>query len=166
MTSCAQAYDLMTSSLAIQWCKNLDAVFAGVSQCLGKVGVFQCATLGPRTLQQLKWAWAQVDDYQHVNEFVALATLHQVLAKYFMEVDIERELIELQYPSVQQLTKDLKQLGASNHNAQAAQAVQGLMGVGRLRNMVQAYESLRNDLGQLPITYEIYYIRAKTKVAT
>jgi len=63
---------------------------------------------------------------------------------------------------VQHLTKDLKQLGASNHNAHAAQ---GLMGVGRLRKMVQAYESLRDDEGQLPVTYEVYYIKAKTRVA-
>jgi hypothetical protein len=38
------------------------------------------------------------------------------------------------------------------------------MGVGRLRKMVQAYESLRDEKGQLPVTYEVYYIKAKTKV--
>ena len=32
----ASTYDLVTSSLAIQWCKNLDAVFAGVAQCLDR----------------------------------------------------------------------------------------------------------------------------------
>lgn len=159
----AQGFDLVISSLAIQWCKDLDAVFAGVAQCLGDGGVFHGATLGPQTLQELKWAWSQVDDYQHVNEFVALVTLRHLLAKHFLELDIEREIIELQYPSVQQLTKDLKQLGASNHNAHAAQ---GLMGVGRLRKMVQAYEGLRDISGQLPVTYEVYYIKAKVKLAT
>jgi len=101
-------------------------------------------------------------DYQHVNEFVALDTLRDTLKNHFVEVDIVCETIELKYQSVQQLTQDLKQLGASNHNAQAAQ---GLMGVGRLRKMVQAYESLRDDEGQLPVSYEIYYIKAKTKAA-
>jgi malonyl-CoA O-methyltransferase len=156
----AKSYDLVISSLSIQWCKDLDAVFSGVAQCLTEDGVFHCATLGPQTLNQLKWAWAQVDDYQHVNEFVALETLRNELDKHFVEVAIECEMIELKYPSVQQLTRDLKQLGASNHNTQAAQ---GLMGVGRLRKMVKAYECLRDGLGQLPVTYEVYYIKAKTK---
>jgi len=157
----SKAYDLVISSLAIQWCKDLDAVCFGVARCLAEGGVFHCATLGPQTLQQLKWAWSQVDDYQHVNEFVALEFLRDTLEKHFVEVDIVCESIELQYLSVQQLTKDLKQLGASNRNAQAAQ---GLMGVGRLRKMIQAYETLRDDEGQLPVTYEVYYITAKTKV--
>jgi len=159
----AKGYDVVISSLSIQWCKDLDAVFAGVAQCLAEDGVFHCATLGPQTLHQLKWAWSQVDNYQHVNEFVAFETLGNELNKHFSEVTIECETIELQYPSVQKLTKDLKQLGASNHNTQAAQ---GLMGVGRLRKMVQAYECLRDSLGQLPVTYEVYYIKAKTKAST
>jgi malonyl-CoA O-methyltransferase len=157
-----KGYDLITSSLAIQWCKNLDAVFSGVAHCLTEKGVFHCATLGPKTLHQLKWAWSQVDDYQHVNEFVSLETLRNTLKNHFEEVDIVCESIELKYLSVQKLTKDLKQLGASNRNAQASQ---GLMGVGRVRKMVQAYESLRDDEGQLPVTYEVYYITAKTKVS-
>jgi malonyl-CoA O-methyltransferase len=159
----AKGYDLVVSSLAIQWCKNLDAVFSGVAHCLSENGVFHCATLGPQTLHQLKWAWSQVDDYQHVNEFVALDTLRSALENHFLEVDIECELIELKYLSVHQLTKDLKQLGASNRNAHAAQ---GLMGVGRLRKMVKAYENLRDDQGQLPVTYEVYYITAKTQIGT
>ena len=157
----ARTYDLVTSSLAIQWCKNLDAVFSGVAHCLTEDGFFHCATLGPQTLHQLKWAWGQVDNYQHVNEFVPLEVLRKALKNHFVEVSVECRLIELKYKSVQQLTKDLKQLGASNHNAYAAQ---GLMGVGRLRKMVQAYESLRDQKGQLPVTYEVYYIKAKTKV--
>jgi len=157
----ANTYNLVISSLAIQWCKNLNAVFAGVAQCLAEDGTFHCATLGPQTLHQLKWAWGQVDDYQHVNEFVPLNVLRKALENHFVQVEIECEPIELKYKSVQQLTKDLKQLGASNHNARAAQ---GLMGVGRLRKMVQAYESLRDEKGLLPVTYEVYYIKAKNKV--
>lgn len=158
----AKGYDLIISSLAIQWCKDLDAVFSGVAHFLTEDGVFHCATLGPQTLHQLKWAWSQVDDYQHVNDFVSLDTLRNTLENHFVEVDIECESIELKYRSVQQLTKDLKQLGASNRNTQAAQ---GLMGVARLRKMIQAYESLRDSHGQLPVTYEVYYITAKTKVS-
>lgn len=159
----ANTYDLVISSLAIQWCKSIDDVFSGVAGCLKEEGTFHCATLGPKTLHQLKWAWSQVDDYQHVNEFVPLEVLREALHNHFVEVTIDCQPIELKYGSVQQLTKDLKQLGASNHNVQAAQ---GLMGVGRLRKMVLAYESLRDEEGQLPVTYDVYYIKAKTRVTS
>lgn len=159
----AKSYDLVISSLAIQWCKNLNHLFSGVAHCLTEGGSFHCATLGPQTLHQLKWAWSQVDDYQHVNDFVPLETLRAALANHFLEVEIECQPIELKCESVQQLMKDLKKLGASNHNAHAAK---GLMGVGRLRKMILAYESLQDDKGQLPVTYEVYYIKAKTRVAT
>lgn len=159
-TDLAGRYDLVISSLAIQWCHDLSAVFSGVAHCLAESGVFYCATLGPNTLHQLKWAWAQADGYQHVNEFVPLEVLRSKLQSQFLEVEVVRENIDLKYTSVQQLTKDLKQLGASNHNRQAAK---GLTGIGRVRKMVQAYETLRTEGGQLPVTYEVYYVKAKIK---
>ena len=64
----------------------------------------------------------------------------------------------LNYDKVQKLTRDLKDLGASNHNGQAAK---GLTGMGRLRQMVQAYESLRDETGKLPVTYQALYITGK-----
>jgi malonyl-CoA O-methyltransferase len=151
------SFDTVVSSLAIQWCSDLAALFSGVAQSLTPTGVFHAATLGPNTLHQLKWAWAQADDYQHVNEFVAKQALLAALNQHFEEVDLVTKEVVLSYDTVQKLTRDLKDLGASNHNAKAAP---GLTGVGRLRRMMQAYESLRDQNGQLPITYEVYFITA------
>ena len=152
------SFDTVVSSLAIQWCSDLVALFSGVAQSLTPTGVFHAATLGPNTLHQLKWAWAQADDYQHVNEFVAKQTLLAALNQHFDDVELVTKEVVLGYDTVQQLTRDLKDLGASNHNAQAAP---GLTGVGRLRRMMQAYESLRDENGQLPVTYEVYFITAR-----
>ncbi|HIG36687.1 MAG TPA: malonyl-ACP O-methyltransferase BioC [Oceanospirillaceae bacterium] len=152
------SFDTVVSSLAIQWCSDLVALFSGVAQSLTPAGVFHAATLGPNTLHQLKWAWAQADDYQHVNEFVAKQALQAALNQHFDDVELVTKEVVLGYDTVQQLTRDLKDLGASNHNAQAAP---GLTGVGRLRRMMQAYESLRDENGQLPVTYEVYFITAR-----
>lgn len=151
------SFDTVVSSLAIQWCSNLAALFSGVAKSLTPTGVFHAATLGPNTLHQLKWAWAQADDYQHVNDFVDKQTLLAALNQQFDEVELVAKEVVLGYDTVQQLSRDLKDLGASNHNAQAAP---GLTGVGRVRRMKQAYESLRDESGQLPITYEVYFITA------
>ena len=150
-------YDLVISSLAIQWCANLSGLFSGVAESLSPKGVFHCATLGPDTLGQLKWAWGQVDDYQHVNEFVPLDVLRAHLQQHFSKVTIVSKDVELGYDTVQQLTRDLKQLGASNHNQKAAP---GLTSMGRLRKMIKAYEQLRDSSGKLPVTYQVFYIEA------
>jgi len=157
------SFEAVVSSLAIQWCSDLSALFSGVAQSLTPTGVFHAATLGPNTLHQLKWAWAQADDYQHVNEFVAKQALLAALNQHFDEVELVVKEVVLSYDTVQKLTRDLKDLGASNHNTKAAP---GLTGVGRLRRMMQAYESLRDDNGQLPITYEVYFITATQPKAT
>lgn len=153
----AGSFNTVVSSLAIQWCSDLEALFSGVAYSLAPSGVFHCATLGPNTLHQLKWAWTQVDDYQHVNEFVDQQLLLTALNHHFDKVQLQVKEVVLSYDTVQQLTRDLKDLGASNHNAQAAP---GLTGVGRLRRMMQAYESLRDTSGRLPVTYEVYFITA------
>lgn len=162
LPDCEGHYDLVISSLAIQWCQNLDAVFEGVANCLKDDGVFYCATLGPDTLYQLKWAWSQVDDYQHVNDFVGAEQVRASLENYFSDIEIEQEPIQLEFPTVQQLINGLKKLGASNRNTSAAQ---GLTSAGKLRKMIDAYETLRGEDGLLPVTYDVIYITAKPRVS-
>lgn len=145
------------SSLAIQWCADLPALFSNMARVLEPGGEFVAATLGPNTLRELRWAWAQVDDYQHVNEFVSEETLQQSIMPTFASLDWHRELVELKFASVGEILRSLKQLGASNHNSGARH---GLTTKSQLKAMQQAYESLRDEQGQLTVTYEVFYLRA------
>lgn len=67
------------SNLALQWCQNLNAVFTGVRRLLQSNGQWVFSTFGPDTLNELRAAWARVDDFAHVNDFFSIEQLRDHL---------------------------------------------------------------------------------------
>ena len=51
-----QSIDSVFSNLALQWCRNLEAVFTGLKRALKPDGQLVFSTFGPQTLQELKSA--------------------------------------------------------------------------------------------------------------
>jgi len=153
----AGSVDLVFSSLTLQWCPDLDAVFAGFRRALKPRGLLNFATFGPDTLFELRAAWAQADGLAHVNQFTDMHDLGDGLVRAGLAepvLDVERYV--LTYPDAQGLMRDLKAIGAHNVNAGRAR---GMTGRGRLRAMQAAYEQYRRD-GVLPATYEVVFGQA------
>lgn len=149
------SYGLIFSSLAIQWCENLPALWAGIAHTLEQGAAAHIATLGPQTLRELRSAWAQVDHYRHVNQFASLASIQASLPAHLQLEQVKRELKVLPYTSLRQLTQELKSLGAYNINADRAA---GLTTPAKLRLLQQAYECYRQPDGTLPASYEVLYL--------
>ncbi len=152
----AGSVDLIFSSLAIQWCERPQRLFAEVARVLRPGGRFIVATLGPATLDELRQAWAAVDDDIHVNSFVPLASLRACTAG--APLTAARELCEirqLEYDRLNELMHELKALGAHNVNPRRQQ---GLGGPARLRTLAKAYERFRLPNGRLPASYELYFL--------
>lgn len=147
-------FELVFSSLAIQWCDNLPALFAEVRRVLKPGATFVFTTLGPRTLFELKQAWQTVDAYVHVNRFQSAPHIQTALAVAGFTLDSwTAEERVLRFGRLSDLTRELKALGA--HNVNAGQAT-GLTGRRKLEALKSAYESFRKD-GTLPATYEVFY---------
>lgn len=156
----ADSFDLVFSSLALQWCPDLDRVLDECRRVLRPGGALLFATLGPDTLKELRTAWAQVDDFPHVHEFLQEDRVEQAMAQAGLaEVSLEREDVVMTYPDLRGLTDDLRGLGAVNA---AAGRARGLTGKGRIRRLHAAYEAFRDAGGNLPATYEVLYGRART----
>ena len=149
------SFDLVFSSLMLQWCDDLDAVFAEIARVLKPGGVLLFSTFGPGTLAELREAWSASDaPGNHVNHFfdphaLGSALMHAGLAEPVLDVD--RTVID--YPDVLTLMRELKAIGA--HNVTRGRA-RGLTGRKRLAAMTQAYETQRRD-GKLPATYEVIH---------
>ena len=71
--------DMVVSNLALQWCQNLELVFTDIARVLKPDGRLWFSTFGSQTLTELKFAWAKVDDYIHVNHFYNENELRQLL---------------------------------------------------------------------------------------
>jgi malonyl-CoA O-methyltransferase len=147
--------DVVFSSLAIQWCENLPALFSSLMRVVKPGGRVFIATLGPQTLHELRGAWQQVDDYVHVNNFVPLCDLKSAAKSAgFSRIECDQENIVLGYQQLRELTYELKTLGA--HNMNAGQRA-GLTSLAKAKMFKKAYEDYRDSDGMLPATYEVFY---------
>jgi malonyl-CoA O-methyltransferase len=146
--------DLIFSSLAMQWCESLEQTFKEFRRVLRPGGFVLFSTFGPDTLTELRQSWAEVDDREHVHNFIDMhivgdAMIQAGLAEPVMDV----ENLTLTYKHVYDLMRELKGIGA--HNVAQARS-RGLTGRKRLQALKQAYEKFRCD-GVLPASYEVVY---------
>lgn len=148
------SHDLVWSSLALQWAHDLEATLKDMHRVLAPGGLLMFSTFGPDTLKELRAAFAAVDDAPHVNRFVDLHDIGDMLvhAGYANPV-MEMELLTLTYADLNTLMRDLKGIGA--HNAAAARK-RGLTGKAAWARLEAAYETQRVD-DRLPATFEVIY---------
>lgn len=146
--------DLIFSNLTIQWCLDLTALFTEFRRVLKPGGLLMFTTLGTETLHELRASWAGASEKTHINDFIDMHTLGDVLYNAQVENPVmDNEKIILNYPSVKKILVELKEVGASNHNRGREKA---LTGKKRLLAMYQAYEQFRTQDGY-PVTYEVLY---------
>ena len=150
----AHCVDIIYSNAALQWCSDLASTFREFRRVLRPGGVLMFTTFGPDTLKELRNAWAQVDGGTHVNSFVDMHDIGDMLVEaQFAEPVIDAEQITMTYESVDQLMRDIKSIGA--HNAVSGRS-KGLTGKNRMQQFRAAYEQYRSE-GRIPSTWEVVY---------
>lgn len=147
--------DLIFSSLAIQWCSNLPLLMQEIERVLRPNGYFVFSTLLDGSLEELKLAWAEVDNRQHVNDFFLKTDYQRAISGTGLKADLLREETKvLKYSKLAQLMRELKDLGAHNLNTERAT---GLMGKKKLSGVIGAYDKFRLVDGYLPASYEVLW---------
>lgn len=146
------------SSLALQWCSNLPAVFAHIHRILKTNGQFYFSTFAPLTLQELKGAWASVDDYAHINDFEQAEQLEHYLQQAgFKNIRITRTLYTRYYDSVLALMHELKHIGAHNVRTERNKHCTGKA---TLQNMIKHYEETYCVNGKISASFEVFIVQA------
>lgn len=150
-----EIFDLVFTSLAIQWCNDLAQAFAEIKRVLRAQGFGLFATLTKGSLSELRQAWAEVDDLEHVNTFISAnelaLQLHKANARC-VSLDVVQHTIN--YPDVHEILRSLKGIGASQVNGNRNQ---GLITRKQLIALEKAYEQFRKTDGMLPVTYNVCY---------
>jgi malonyl-CoA O-methyltransferase len=152
-------FDLVFSSLSMQWCNDLNAALLEAKRVLKPGGLFVFTTFGPDTLKELRHSWSKVDDANHVNRFIDMHDIGDALLQDgYAEPVMEAEMLTVTYNTVDEIMRDLKAIGASVTAGAVEQgrAARGLGGKSILQTVRQAYEQFRQD-SLLPASYEIIY---------
>ena len=148
-----ESIDLAISNLTLQWC-DPERVAKEVLRVLKPNGLFMFTTFGPDTLKELRTAFRAIDDTPHVNKFVDMHDVGDILVNAgFADPVMDQEIVTLTYTELKPLLKELKGIGA--HNVLNGRRT-GLTGRTGWARMVAAYEAFRKD-GRLPATFEVVY---------
>ncbi|KHT62702.1 biotin synthase [Photobacterium gaetbulicola] len=148
-------FDFAFTSLALQWCDDLSVPLRELRRVVKPGGQIVFSTLVQGSLYELSHAWKQVDQYQHVNQFLSQKAIKLALAQAgCTEVDLEFQPITMYYRSAVDLMKDLKGIGAT-HIHQGRKA--GLAGRKTFKALESAYDEFRHEDNQLPATYQVCF---------
>lgn len=150
-----QRLDLIFSSLALQWCACPATAFRELYRVLKPGGILAFSTLTAGTLTELRQAWRQVDELDHVNRFIEAHELQKLVEQAgFKPLQWKCVQHRLHYPGLPELLKSLKGIGANQVGGRRAG---GLGGRQRYASLEQGYARFRDPQGLLPVTYEVCY---------
>jgi len=145
----SQSIDLLLSNLCFARSAPPDAVLQELARVLDEGGLLLLSMLGPDTLRELRGAWSGIEQHAPLPEF---PDMHQVgdalLRAGFAQPVVDREHLQLHYPDLPALLRELEELGLLDpRSARSGSGTPAL---------VASYERLR-DADGLPATWEIIY---------
>lgn len=148
------SFDLVHSNLMLQWCSALERALEEMLRVLRPGGLLVFSTFGPDTLRELRKSWRAVDHQAHVNQFVDMHDIGDLLLRCgFADPVVDAETFTLTYEDPQGVMRDLKRMGANTVTSGRGRA---MTGKGRFRAMLAEYEKRRQG-DRLPATFEVLY---------
>ena len=150
----ARSVDLIWSNLTLQWVDELPLALAEFHRVLNIAGLFTFTTFGPDTLGELRRAFAAADASSHVNGFLDMHDVGDMLVQAgFADPVMDMEMITMTYADAGSLMRDLKAIGAQNARVDRRRS---LTGRDRWQRMLAALEDFRRD-GRLQASFEVVY---------
>jgi malonyl-CoA O-methyltransferase len=147
----AGSAQLLFANLVLPWCRP-EYLFAEAARVLAEGGLALFSTLGPDTLEQVRRAWAAVDDQVHVHALFDMHDLGDLAAVAGLaEPVIDADRLELTYRDAASMIADLRSCGAVNV---AAGRRRGLTGPRRWQAFERALLAGRRH-GRFGVTVEL-----------
>ena len=145
---------MVWSNLSLQWCNNIEQTFSEMHRVLQPEGLLMFSTFGPDTLHELRQAFLGMDDNNHVNHFIDMHDIGDILVHNGFAMPVmDMEYITLTYDDVIGVMRELKAMGAHNVLEDRKRGLTGKTGWGKV---LKNYEAFRKD-GKLPATFELVY---------
>ena len=145
------SFDGVVSSLALQWCTELAHPLKEMKRVLKPNRQALFTSLSEGSLYELKQAWAEIDQHQHVNTFCHTNKIKIALQQVSPWDNLLhcRQFV-IWYSSALSLMKDLKGIGATHVDGRST----GLTSRETLRDVERYYQRYAQPDG-LPATYQV-----------
>ncbi|XP_053568107.1 arginine-hydroxylase NDUFAF5, mitochondrial [Bombina bombina] len=155
-------FDLVMSSLSLHWVNDLPRTFHEIHRVLKPDGVFIGAMFGGETLYELRCALQLAEIEReggfspHVSPFTAVTDLGSLLGRAgFNMLTVDTDEIQVQYPGMYEVMKDLQGMGESN----CAWNRRGLLHRDSLLAAAAIYQEMYGEEdGSVPATFQIFYM--------
>lgn len=141
-------FDVVISSLAVQWCHDLPRALSELVRVLKPGGRLYVATLADPTLHELKQAWQAVDEAQHVVDFLPASAIESAADGLAGAVRCHHYCEVLTFSGIFPLLKSLQGIGATAID----RTHKGLMGKAQLQILANAYPKTHEGL---PLSYYV-----------
>ena len=107
--------DLIFSNLCMPWLNDLPFFFREIRRVTKKNGLFIFSTLGPDSLLALKKAWAEIDNFSHINNYIDMHIIgDQLMNAGLLDPVLDSERMIIKYDNISSIERDLTCTGARN----------------------------------------------------
>jgi malonyl-CoA O-methyltransferase len=155
MPFASQSFDLVFSSLALQWCNDLNAALGEFARVSRPGALLMFSSFGPATLHELAASWEALEPYPHVHRFVDMHDVGDaMMAAGFAQPVVDAETIRVEYGEFRDLLADLKNIGASNADVSRRR---GLTTPAKLDRLESSYRRRGFENGKYVASYEVVY---------
>lgn len=131
-----KTFDLVVSSLAIQWCHDITQALKELHRVTKSGGRISIATIIEGTLRELESAFKTVDNEQHILAFLTEEKLKAEVTALGGSLTIYEEIVT--FDSLKSLFKSLKHIGATS----LPNRRKGLLGRSSIAKLEQYFASI------------------------
>lgn len=164
-------YDLIMSSFAFQWCRNLIGLFDYLSYSLSPSGTIAMALPVDGSLSELKDSFAEIGYSGFINDFPAESLCTSAFQRLFGSFYSEVRTYTMFYPSCRDILRSITRIGAAGRFSPEAvddSQVRENDGTGNIRltpgivrNLSRAYEKYLSAESGYQISYRVLFTVAE-----
>ncbi|MGO3345016.1 MAG: malonyl-ACP O-methyltransferase BioC [Marinomonas sp.] len=147
-------FDVIFSSLAMQWCLNTAALFSELYRTTKPGGFAVFSTLCEGSMPEIDAAWKGIDQAPHVNQYPNLNTLlDAVIQCHWRPVNTQLVTLPMWFESPEGAIHSLKKVGASLVVTNNKNTVTPT----KWKAFINQYEQLREAKG-IPLRYQVAFV--------
>ncbi len=164
-------YDLIMSSFAFQWCRDLPCLFDYLSRSITPSGAVALALPVAGSLSELKESFAEIGYGGFINDFPAESLCTESLQRVFGGFYGEVRTYTVRYPSCRDILRSITRIGAAgrfssgivNECAENTETGGGTrLTPGIVKDLIRVYEKYSSADGGYEISYRVLFAVAGT----